>query len=58
MTLELGFLKLDYRGVNEVIGVSISVDDCCSLMLVAGVASVERDASYPFFKKASSRAVA
>jgi hypothetical protein len=54
MISELGFMKLDCRGVNDVIGVLISVDCYCSVVLVAGVVGVEGDASCPFFRKASS----
>jgi len=54
MTLELGFSKLDCKGVNEVIGAPISVDGCCSAVLIAGMAGVEGGASYPYIRKASS----
>jgi hypothetical protein len=53
MTSELGFLKLDCNGVNEVIGVPISVDGCCSAVLATDVAGVEGDVSCPCFRKAS-----
>jgi hypothetical protein len=52
MTLELGFLKLDYRSVNEVIGVPIFVDNCCSPVLAVVVVGVETYAFFPCFKKA------
>jgi hypothetical protein len=50
MISELGFPKLDCRGVNDVIGVPISVDCCFSTVLAAGVAGVEGDASCPCFR--------
>jgi hypothetical protein len=53
MTSEPGFPKLDCNGVNEVIGVPISVDHFFSTVLVAYVTGVEGDISYPLFRKAS-----
>jgi hypothetical protein len=54
MNSKLGVLKLDCKGVNEVIGVPISIDCCCSVVLEASVAGVKGYVSYHFFKKASS----
>jgi hypothetical protein len=50
MISELGFPKLDCRGVNDVIGVPISVYCCFSDVLEVGVAGVKGDASCPFFR--------
>jgi hypothetical protein len=50
MTLELGFPKLDCRGVNEVIGVPISVDGCGSTILTTTVVGVEGASSCPCFR--------
>jgi hypothetical protein len=47
MTSELGFLKLDCNGVNEVIGVLISVDGCFSVVFATDVVGVEQDVSFP-----------
>jgi hypothetical protein len=54
MTLELGFPKLDYKGFNEAIGESISVDSFFSVVLVADLVGVEGGASCPCFRKASN----
>jgi hypothetical protein len=47
MISKLGFLKLYCRGVNDVIGVLIFVDCCCSIVLAVGVVGVEGYASCP-----------
>jgi hypothetical protein len=48
---ELGFPRLDCRGVNDVMGVPISVDYCCSVVfeVPAGVDGVEGGISGPCF---------
>lgn len=53
---ELGFPKLDCRGVNNVMGVAISVDYCCSVVfeVPAGVVGDEGGSFCPCFKKALS----
>jgi len=53
MASELGFPQLDCKGVNEIMGLPISVDSFFSIVLVVGLSSVYVDASYPFFRKAS-----
>jgi hypothetical protein len=52
MTLELGFLKLEYKGVNEAIGEPIFVDGCCYVVLATCLVDVEGGASCPCFRKA------
>jgi hypothetical protein len=55
-TSELRFLKLDCRGVNDVMGVPISVDFCCSVVfeVPVGVVCDEGGTFCPCFRKASS----
>jgi hypothetical protein len=53
MTSELGFLQLDCKGVNEIMGLPISVDVCCSAISVTSFYGVEGDISCPCFMKTS-----
>jgi len=53
MTSELGFLKIDGNGINVIMGLPISVDSCCSAVLVTYFSGVEGDVSYPCFKRPS-----
>jgi hypothetical protein len=54
MTLKLGFPRLDCKGVNEIMGLPISMDGCFSAVLVTDLSSVDDDVSCPHFRKASS----
>ena len=53
---KLGFLKMDCKGVINVIGVAISVDYCCSVVfeVPAEVVGDEGGSFCPCFKKALS----
>jgi hypothetical protein len=46
MTSELGFPRLDCKGVNEIMGLPISVDGCFSVVLVTGLSGVD-ETMYP-----------
>ena len=54
--LELGFPKLDCRGVNDVMGVPMFLDCSCSVVfdVLAGVVGDKGGALYPYFRKALS----
>jgi hypothetical protein len=54
--LGLGVLNLDCKGVNDVMGVPISIDYYCSVVfeVSTGVVGDEGGAFCPCFKKASS----
>jgi hypothetical protein len=49
MTSTFGFPLLDCKGVNDIMGISISVDGCCYVVLVAGLPGVDSYVSCPLF---------
>ena len=53
MTLALGFPWIDYKGVNDIMGLPISMDGCFFVVLVASLSGVDNDVSCPFFWKSS-----
>ena len=56
---ELGFPKLVCKGVNDVIGESVSVEGSCHVVfgVLAGVVVVEWGTTCPVFMKASNQAI-
>jgi hypothetical protein len=53
MTSELGFPRLDYKCVNDIMGLPISMVGYFSAVLVSGLSGVDDDVSNPLFRKSS-----